>query len=195
MNTITVIAEQINKTRAAHPTTLNGLPGMTSQEIAEITGKSHKNVLRDIRKMLDELGLSDQSKSEPVNELKSEPVAFAEVQCLDAKGELRPMMILDKRRTFVLLSRYSFKLSDLIVGRWLELEGSGFARVSVQEAVVELVAREKDNRAAALRGLKNRGEINSQRGLRAAVERGNLTLEKAKALGLKTPKARQKVKP
>jgi len=31
---------------------------MTTREIAELTGKQHKDVLYDIRKMLDELGLS-----------------------------------------------------------------------------------------------------------------------------------------
>lgn len=37
------------------------------------------------------------------------------------------------------------------VKRWLELEGSGFERVSVQAAVVHLVEREKDNRSEALK--------------------------------------------
>lgn len=34
---------------------LDQLVSMTSVEIAELTGKEHRNVLRDIRKMLEEL--------------------------------------------------------------------------------------------------------------------------------------------
>ena len=48
-NTITL--ESISKAGSVSQTTLNGLPAMTSLEIAEITGKTHKNVLRDISKM------------------------------------------------------------------------------------------------------------------------------------------------
>ena len=40
-------------------TTISGLPAMSSQEIAQITGRQHKNVLRDIRKMLDQMGMMD----------------------------------------------------------------------------------------------------------------------------------------
>lgn len=131
-----------------HVTTLNGLPGMSSLEIAEITGKRHDHILRDIRKMLGALGLNDAPKSGVVQ--------FVEAQYRDAKGQSRPLTVLNKELTFTLLSRYSFELSHLIVKRWLELEGSGFVRVSVQESVVHLVEREKDSRAPALR-LINRG--------------------------------------
>lgn len=47
-------------------TTLHGLPGMSSQEIAEITGEKHGHALRDIQKMLGALVLPGQSKSGPV---------------------------------------------------------------------------------------------------------------------------------
>ncbi|WP_443691772.1 hypothetical protein [Pseudomonas sp.] len=49
-NITTTIFEGISKAVVITPTTLNGLPGMSSLEIAEITGKNH--VLRDVSKML-----------------------------------------------------------------------------------------------------------------------------------------------
>lgn len=61
-NTATIF-ENISKAGAVSSTTLNGLPGMSSLEIAEITGKRHDHVLRDIRKMLNELELINAPKS------------------------------------------------------------------------------------------------------------------------------------
>ena len=136
--------EQIKTTD--HVTTLNGLPGMSSQEIAEITGKRHDHILRDIRKMLGALELIDAPKSGEVR--------FVEAQYRDAKGQSRPLTVLDKELTFTLLSRYSFKLSNQIVKRWLELEGAGFERVSVQ-ATIHALANESQERNAILRSLNN----------------------------------------
>ncbi|MVF51460.1 MULTISPECIES: Rha family transcriptional regulator [Pseudomonas] len=140
-NTATIF-ENISKAGAVSPTTLNGLPGMSSLEIAEITGKNHKHVLRDIRKMLNEIGPDlDQCQ-------------YVETKAPDGYGRFQPMTILDKELTFTLLSRYSFKLSNMIVKRWLELEGSGFERVSIQAAVVHLLEREKDNYRIAMRDIR-----------------------------------------
>lgn len=143
-NTATIF-ENISKAGAVSPTTLNGLPGMSSLEISEITGKRHDHVLRDISKMLKELDL--------IGPPKSGAAKFAEAQYRDAQGKPRPLTILDKELTFTLLSRYSFKLSNMIVKRWLELEGSGFARVSVQAAVVHLIESDKESRRGALKSL------------------------------------------
>ena len=140
------IFEKIAKDKLVCHTTLNGLPGMTSLEIAEITGKNHKHVLRDIAKMTEALGSRGPDLDRQI----------VRANYLDSRGKPQPLAILDKRRTFVLLSRYSFELSDLIVGRWLELKGTGFARVSVAASVIHLSEREKDIRAASLRQIGRR---------------------------------------
>lgn len=76
---------------------LDQLVSMTSLEIAELTGKEHKNVMRDIRKMLEEL-----------NGLKTERVD--EETYKDAKGETRTLYRLDRKHTFVLVAGYSVQL-------------------------------------------------------------------------------------
>lgn len=138
--------EKITMAGAITPTTLNGLPGMSSLEIAEITGKRHDRVLKDTRKMLEELGL--------IGVVKIDASSFVETSYRNSQNKAQPMVILDKELTFTLITGYSVKLRHLIVKRWLELEGSGFERVSVQAAVVHLIEREKDNRQAALHTLK-----------------------------------------
>jgi phage regulator Rha-like protein len=146
MNTTTnAIFESIAKADMVAPTTLNGLPGMSSLEIAEITGKKHLHVLRDIRKMLEAL---------EINPNLDTSARCVETEAPDSYGRLQPLTILDKELTFTLLSRYSFELSNLIVKRWIALEGSGFERISVQASVVHLVEREKDIRREALKKLK-----------------------------------------
>lgn len=148
------VFEKVANAYVIDDTTLNGMPGMTSREISEITGKNHKNVLRDIRKMLDEIS-SDLS-----------PCQWVDAQTSDSYGRLQPLTILDKELTFTLLSRYSFKLSNLIVKRWLTLEGSGFTRVSVLASVGHLVEREKDNYRQAMKAMK-RGPQNLSPAARA----------------------------
>lgn len=147
-NTTATTFESISKAGAISPTTLNGMPGMSSLEIAEITGKRHDHVLRDIRKMLTELETDAPDLGSEIN--------YAETTYQTNRGRFEPLTVLDKELTFTLLSRYSFKLSNMIVKRWLELEGSGFERVSIQDSVVHLGEREKDIRSAALVGI-NRG--------------------------------------
>lgn len=142
MNSTTTIFEKISKVGAITPTTLNGLPGMSSLEIAEITGKRHDNILRDIAKMLAEL-------IEPISSNLRNEIQHVETNYQDGRGRFQPMMVLDKELTFTLLSRYSFKLSNLIVKRWMALEGTGFERVTVHAAVGCLMEREKDNRRIA----------------------------------------------
>ncbi|MBC3196212.1 hypothetical protein [Pseudomonas poae] len=56
-NSTAAIFENISNAGAITPTTHNGLSGVSSLEIAKITGKRHDRVLKGSRKMLEELGL------------------------------------------------------------------------------------------------------------------------------------------
>lgn len=103
---------------------------MTTVEIAELTGKAHKNVLRDAYGII-----------EKVNGLKSEPV---ESTYKDKKGETRPMLILDKHLTFTLITGYDTGLRHTVVGRWIELEAQanpGFLAETIKDTLDTLQAR------------------------------------------------------
>lgn len=84
---------------------LDQLVSMTSLEIAELTGKEHKHVMRDIRKMVEEL---NGSKSEGVN--GSNFGRVDEETYKDAKGETRTLYRLDRKHTFILVAGYSVQL-------------------------------------------------------------------------------------
>lgn len=82
---------------------------MSSREIAELTGKRHDNVMRDIRAMLVELhGESDLLRFEGVYS--------------GGNGESRPCFNLPKRETLILISGYSIVMRARIIDRWQELE-------------------------------------------------------------------------
>ena len=82
---------------------------MSSIEIAELTGKRHPDVMRDIRTQLGKLlglGLSK----------------FAHTQVNEQNGQPYPVYLLPKRETLILVSGYSVELRARIIDRWQELE-------------------------------------------------------------------------
>lgn len=84
----------------------NVVTSMSSLEIAELTGKQHKDVLYDIRKMLDELGV-----------LAADFSATRKV-----RGREYEVFNLPKRETLTLVSGYSVTMRSTIIDRWQELE-------------------------------------------------------------------------
>lgn len=80
---------------------------MTSLEIADITGKNHAHVMRDIRALL----------NQGVNESN-----FGLVNYKDKKGEIRPCYELTKKGCLILASGYDALLRERIINRWEELE-------------------------------------------------------------------------
>lgn len=78
---------------------------MTSVELAELTGKEHKNVLADIRRMLVEIQSAEKS-----------------AEYRDSLGRAQPCLLLDKEETLCLVAGYSAQLRIRIIRRWRELE-------------------------------------------------------------------------
>ncbi|HDD1919565.1 TPA: Rha family transcriptional regulator [Salmonella enterica subsp. enterica serovar Enteritidis] len=84
---------------------------MSSREIAELTGKRHDNVLRDIEKMARDLDILDSLKFE----------VFEEINNLGLQVQ-RKVYKLNKEETLILVSGYSIKMRAAIIRRWQDLE-------------------------------------------------------------------------
>lgn len=86
-----------------------GKETMTSLEIAEVTGRNHKDVMRSIREM--------EEAWVKVNGRK-----FALVEYKDAKGEMRPCYSLNKTECLYIATKFNDEARAKLVLRWEELE-------------------------------------------------------------------------
>ena len=80
---------------------------MSTREIAELTGKDHKHVMRDCREMCGALEITESSFG---------------LSYKDSTGRTLPMYSLPKDLTTTLVSGYSIPMRHKIVKRWIELE-------------------------------------------------------------------------
>ena len=80
---------------------------MSSIEIAELTGKEHKNVIRDIRSLLEQ----------GVSRLNFEPSSYT-----NSQNKEQPCFNLTKKGCLILASGYDAKLRERIIDRWEQLE-------------------------------------------------------------------------
>lgn len=80
---------------------------MSSREIAKLTGKQHKHVLEDCRKMFDSLNLQSADFS---------------ADYLDDKGRTYQEYWLDQDLTMTLMMGYSIPLRHKVATRWRQLE-------------------------------------------------------------------------
>lgn len=93
----------------------NGRAMMTSREIAELTGKQHQHVKRDVEKMLTELG-------EDVS-------SFGRIY-YDGMNRSQTEFALDRELTETLLTGYSAVLRRKVIARWRELEAMAASPVT-----------------------------------------------------------------
>jgi Rha family phage regulatory protein len=105
---------------------------MTSKEIAELTGKNHSDVLRDIRNLQDQIGTES---------------IFALSEYKDSTGRTLPMFELDKKQTLLLVSGYNALLRLKIINRWEELEQNLTPKTYI-EALKALVVSEEAKQKA-----------------------------------------------
>jgi phage regulator Rha-like protein len=80
---------------------------MSSREIAELTGKQHKDVMRDIRNMCEQMEIDS--------------AQFC-AQYKDPTGRALPCFNLDRYHTEVLVTGYDVKRRAAVIKRWHDLE-------------------------------------------------------------------------
>ena len=80
---------------------------MSSVEVSELTSREHKNVMRDIRDLLDQ----------GVSQLNFELTSYR-----DKQGKERPCYKLTKKGSLILASGYNAVLREKIIDRWEALE-------------------------------------------------------------------------
>jgi phage antirepressor YoqD-like protein len=83
---------------------------MTSRDLAEITGKQHAHIMRDIRGEIDALGEVNES-------------IFGLVDYTDAKGEKRPQYIFGRKGAMQLALKYDAVIRYKVIQKLEELEG------------------------------------------------------------------------
>ncbi len=116
---------------------------MTSREIADLTGRQHKNLMRDIREM--------EPAWEKVNGLKFELVEF-----YDSKREKRPQFILTKKECLYIATKFNDEARAKLINRWEELEQRRFD-ISDPNTVLQMVQnwkKEHDMRLEAEKRMK-----------------------------------------
>jgi len=123
-------------TKALTPAT-QPVTTMSSLEIAELTGKKHKHVLIDIRKMLKELEVEAAELSAPFKM---------------PSGQTAKVFKLNEELSLTLVSGYSIKMRNAIIKEWQEL------RVQNQQPVLPVMPDFNDRIAMAQLYIENEQE-------------------------------------
>lgn len=130
------------------PTIVDG-DRMTSLQIAEITARLHKNVMRAIRNM--------EPAWEKINGRKFELVDYK-----DEKGETRPCFSLTKEECLYIATKFNDEARAKLIKRWKELEEQHQKPSLPQnylEALKSLVKAEEEREQLALENRKQQQEI------------------------------------
>ena len=97
---------------------------MTSREIADLTGKEHFHVKRDVQQMLNDLQIDESSFG---------------CTYFDGQNRKQTEYLLNEELTLTLVSGYSVQLRNLIVKQWIEFR----SLIRTQQLLIEKQAEEK----------------------------------------------------
>jgi len=142
---------------------------MSSLEIAELTGKRHANVKRDIIELLNKLDL--------------DVLRFEHIY-LDTRNREQLNFNLPKRECDLLMMGYSIKLRAAVYDRWVELESgtatpSGQANVQIDEIATLKIEAEKAKLQASIAISNNQIGISNDK---AAIVKSRLNVREAYAV-------------
>ena len=93
---------------------------MSSREIANLTEKNHQHIMRDIRRMLEDLG--DESHCPNLDSENCEGEGWKKTTYLNTRNQKQPEILLNFELTMTLISGYNVILRNRIIKRWQELE-------------------------------------------------------------------------
>lgn len=131
---------------------LSGRQTMSSREIAELTGKEHFHVMRDIRNMLAELKLDETSFG---------------CSYLSEQNKQMPMFNLNRELTDYLLTGYSATMRMAVIKRWHELESKQpVKQLTYSEALRQLADEVEAKEIAQIerdRAIETKAEIGHRR--------------------------------
>ena len=155
-------------------TLINATPSqtMSSREIADLTGKEHRNVMRDIRVMLVEL------------HGEGGVLSFEQTHTNPQNGQSYPCYALPKRETLILVSGYSVAMRAKIIDRWQELEAKQTAfditnpvhllqAIEVQARLNIQLAAERDHAIATKAQIGSKREATAMATASQAVRQAN----------------------
>ena len=93
---------------------------MSSREIAQICEKEHRNIIRDIRRMLEDLG--DYEDGSNLSSPQNSEKGWKFSTYINSQNKQQPEYLLNFELTMTLISGYNVVLRNRIIKRWQELE-------------------------------------------------------------------------
>jgi Rha family phage regulatory protein len=116
---------------------------MTSLEVAELTGKKHRNVLRDIRVIIDSQAIGADLHT-----------FFTQDFYSDSYGRHQPCYAMNREATLLLITGYDMNARWKLISRWKELESESLiSKDSLSKFGLELIKSMKLDKLNRLKAM------------------------------------------